>query len=209
MKLEAGKTLIGKTNAKDKESQLIYEFEVYYGNILYPPRNNKVGHLPKDEYEKVLNDFLNTDEGLKYDLPTDVEVEQANIEMLNKEMELLASMKKSVAKNPPSPIKNEEQNANDNSDVSYNEEPVSSPQVTSSQDVQEDTFSTSNKQTNSTKSTYQETQKDEEVDDEEYDDDEEYVSPEIKAYRKKILGLIVVIALQFIAIVILAITKVM
>jgi len=103
MKLEPGKTKIGTALLKDEETQIITEFTVFYGNVLSPVINREVVHLPKEEYNKMLEAFLNEEQlpeeqftiepgGGEYDIPTRREVLLATIEMLNIEKQIKMAM---------------------------------------------------------------------------------------------------------------------
>lgn len=122
-KLEAGVTFIGMIKAKDKNNILL-DFDLLYGNVLTPPINGKIGHLPINKYNQILRDFLDSDEGREYDIPTEEEVEQASIEMLNKETIILNSMKGtpsvqiSQEAKPSEPVQTDNQNVNTPKDTS-------------------------------------------------------------------------------------------
>lgn len=86
-KLEPGKTLIGKYRGKDEYGK-IHNFQVYYGNVLFPQINGKFGHIPdEDEYLQILEDFLNQPENEDYIIPTPIEIDEAAVYMLNLEEE--------------------------------------------------------------------------------------------------------------------------
>ena len=88
-KLEPGKTIIGTFPTKD-ESGIIHKYTVYYGNIVSPPIDGKYKPIKKERYMKMLKDFLESDDGLDYEIPTDEEIEDANIQMENRRTLLLA-----------------------------------------------------------------------------------------------------------------------
>ena len=72
--LDVGHTQIGTTE-KDGTT-----FRVYYGNYLMPPVGPRKIHpiLRGDIYEKMLDDFLNSEEGQKYVRPTKEEIDEAS-----------------------------------------------------------------------------------------------------------------------------------
>lgn len=105
MQLEPGKTILGKTYLQDEASKEIMEFTVYYGNALSPLVNNKVMHMPDETYKKMLEAFLNEDDsdsnefiiekgGFGYEIPTQREVRNASIEMINREQRAQKQLEK-------------------------------------------------------------------------------------------------------------------
>lgn len=81
-----GKTKIG--NIDGRYNGIYREFKIYYGNIAEPVINDTVLHLPPNEYMDMLREFLASDEGQEYRVPTGGEVKQAINDLLNKEHEI-------------------------------------------------------------------------------------------------------------------------
>ena len=84
IKLQPGVTAIGEVNGKDSNN-FIRKFTILYGNVADPVINGEVMHLKADLYKKMLMKFLDSEEGKIYEIPSDEEIEQASIDMLNKE----------------------------------------------------------------------------------------------------------------------------
>ena len=83
-KLEVGKTEIGKVVAKDQDG-MIRDFVIYYGNAASPLVDGNVMHLKENRYQEMLKAFLESEDGREYEAPTEEEIRQATIEMLNRE----------------------------------------------------------------------------------------------------------------------------
>ncbi len=83
-KLETGKTEIGKVVAKDQDG-MIRDFVIYYGNAASPLVDGSVMHLKENRYQEMLKAFLESEDGREYEAPTEEEIRQATIEMLNRE----------------------------------------------------------------------------------------------------------------------------
>ncbi len=83
-KLQPGQTKIGTLAAKD-ENGMVKEYTICYGNIAFPQRNGKYMHLRNEKYREMLTKFLDSDEGLNYESPTEEEIEKARIAVLNRE----------------------------------------------------------------------------------------------------------------------------
>ena len=79
-----GETTIGTVVSKDNNG-LIRDFSIYYGNVASPVVDGNVLHMKEDRYLNMLKTFLETDIGKEYEMPTEEEVKQATIEMLNRE----------------------------------------------------------------------------------------------------------------------------
>ena len=110
-KLEAGITKIGETCITDKNGVLYqcepgkYDFNILYGNILTPFINGEIFHLPPDIYVSRLYDYLNTDEGRQYEMPSKEEIRNASLEMIRREQALKSDLQKKAKEN--SEIQNE------------------------------------------------------------------------------------------------------
>lgn len=113
-KLEPGVTQIGITNLLDEDGVLIqyengkFDFNILYGNILTPFVNGEILHLPPDYYKTKLYDFLNTEEGQKYDMPTEEEIRNASAEMLRREQAFKKDMLKKAEQKKPEVTANAE-----------------------------------------------------------------------------------------------------
>jgi len=83
-KLETGKTEIGKVVAKDQDG-MIRDFVIYYGNAASPLVDGNVMHLKENRYQEMLKAFLESEDGREYEAPSEEEIRQATIEMLNRE----------------------------------------------------------------------------------------------------------------------------
>ncbi len=105
MKLVPGQTIIGRAFLIDDSTGMIDDYTVYYGNALQPVVNNQIMHLEPNDYKTMLTAFLDEDTdvdekfiiepgGSQYDIPTEIEVKQATVEMLNREKAILNQMKK-------------------------------------------------------------------------------------------------------------------
>ena len=75
LKLIPGETLI-KTIEGRIEGE-IRTVRVYYGNYVIPMINGKFKPLKQEAYQKVLNEFLDSKEGKKYDRPDEAEIKEA------------------------------------------------------------------------------------------------------------------------------------
>lgn len=194
-KLEVGKTFIGHVKAKDSNNILL-DFELLYGNALKPPINGKIGHLPVNKYNDMLREFLDSEEGSEYDIPTEEEVEQASIEILNNEMRILNSMRQSEPEQhaqPAAPKINIPRTNTPNVNTTI-QEPATGHSDKSA--VEKSEWTTTKK--------VETAKPDPEPEEDDYEDEEPEDIPEVKAYKKKLIPLIIVIAVQFIAICFLA-----
>ena len=95
-RLQAGITAIGEINGKDNRN-MIQKFTILYGNVADPIVDGKIMHLREDLYKDMLNKFLESEEGKKYQIPSDDEVEQAIIDMRNREEEVKQKEAEQVA----------------------------------------------------------------------------------------------------------------
>lgn len=75
-KLEIGKTKIGSKRGMFHGEYR--EFSIYYGNYVQPIVNGEFYEVNEDVYKNMLEDFLNTDEGREYKVPTVQEFEDAS-----------------------------------------------------------------------------------------------------------------------------------
>ena len=188
--LVPGQTKIGTQNAKDKNN-IILTFTVYYGNVLEPPIDGKIGHLPKNNYRTMLEEFLNSEEGEEYAIPTEDEVEQASKDMLNKETEILMRAKLQQEREKKIQERKKEE-----------EETEAAPK----EEVEETNTSDarSSKKGPAVQKTVHQTKSDKQEDKYEDDDDEVTYSLLEESLKKKVIALIIVIVVQFIAICFLA-----
>lgn len=95
-KLQVGKTKIGERTGK-YEGQFI-KFSIYYGNYSMPPVNGEYVHLKKDKYLALLNEFLESPEGKDYLRPTEEEIEEACLEVVNRELKAQQNKKQAPLK---------------------------------------------------------------------------------------------------------------
>ena len=93
-----GKTPIGKINGK-VEGQW-RELTILYGNVATPVINNNFIHLKNDIYMDMLVKFLESEEGLEYIAPSEEEVNQATLHVLNIEEQVKNKEKEETAKQP-------------------------------------------------------------------------------------------------------------
>lgn len=83
-KLEPGITAIGQIKGKDNKN-MIRSFTILYGNLVDPPNEDgEIKSLKDSLYREKLNEFLESEEGKKYLIPSDEEIEQASIDMQNR-----------------------------------------------------------------------------------------------------------------------------
>ena len=54
--------------------------DIHYGNYITPPINGKYQTLPDEKYKNVLEEFLNSQEGIKYKHPTEQEIDRVSKE---------------------------------------------------------------------------------------------------------------------------------
>ena len=100
--LVIGETLLGTTKVKINNQK--YELEIYYGNFVKPMiYNDKTEQYEfktykYDQYINMLNDFLNTLEGLEYKPPTKEEIEEACKIVREKERAYLDKLKNAQQK---------------------------------------------------------------------------------------------------------------
>ena len=87
--LISGKTEIGKIDGKYKG--IFRNFTIYYGNVASPVIDNKVLHLNEEDYMNMLRDFLESDEGMEYDIPTGKEVKDTIRDLINQETMIVAA----------------------------------------------------------------------------------------------------------------------
>ena len=89
--LEPGKTVLGSIPASYDGK--IAKMTVRFGNYIFPPikkgEKEEFVHLKVAEYRKLLEQFLNSPAGQQYKRPSEEEIEQASILVLNKENEYL------------------------------------------------------------------------------------------------------------------------
>ena len=90
-RLQVGKTKIGERTGK-YEGQFV-KFSIYYGNYSMPPVNGEYVHLKKDKYLALLDEFLKSPEGEEYQRPTEEEIEEACLEVVNRELKAQQSKK--------------------------------------------------------------------------------------------------------------------
>lgn len=81
-KLEPLETVVGALTAKMPDGSF-QTFQVLYGGALYPWVNGKMQYVKQDTYKNILRDFLNTEEGRQYEVPTETEIMQVRTEILN------------------------------------------------------------------------------------------------------------------------------
>ena len=86
-KLEAGVTEIGTIKGADEDGY-IRTFTILYGNVADPVIDGEVLHLEEPRYKKMLKEFLDSEEGMKYEVPSEEEVQEACEYMLNQENEV-------------------------------------------------------------------------------------------------------------------------
>ena len=53
---------------------------IYYGNYITPPINGKYQSLPDEKYKRTLEDFLNSNEGIRFKHPTEQEIDRVSKE---------------------------------------------------------------------------------------------------------------------------------
>lgn len=95
-KLEPGKTIIGKIDGKVEG--VYRNFTVYYGNVVDPVINGKMYHLPEPDYMSLLKEFLQSNDGQQYQVPTVSEVKQAVKELINQEEQIRSAQDEKRAK---------------------------------------------------------------------------------------------------------------
>lgn len=77
---DAKKLIVGKTKIGTIESKVegeVFKFDILYGNVASPMVNKKMLRLPKETYYKMVQEFLDSDEGLEYSVPSEYEMQQA------------------------------------------------------------------------------------------------------------------------------------
>ena len=78
LQLIPGETLIGTMNGKfsniDGKPRTMY---IYYGNFIRPMINDQFKTLKRERYLKMLDDFLNSEEGSRYERPGEQEMLEA------------------------------------------------------------------------------------------------------------------------------------
>ena len=79
LELIPGETLIGVISNGNVEGEYREKIEVYYGNfvLVYPGDGNKFRPLKKEKYNKMLDEFLASQEGEKYRRPSEEEKDAA------------------------------------------------------------------------------------------------------------------------------------
>ena len=78
LQLVPGETLIGtKTGKIGGEFR---ELDIYYGNYVLPLIRNNFLVLKKDEYLRMLNGFLDSEEGKIYERPSEEQIEQSFVD---------------------------------------------------------------------------------------------------------------------------------
>ena len=85
-------TVIG--NIEGRYEGIYRKFEIRYGNVANPVINNNVLHLQEDIYLKMLKNFLSSDAGKNYRIPSDSEIKQVIKDIINEETELMLNRKK-------------------------------------------------------------------------------------------------------------------
>lgn len=73
--LLVGKTKIGSIESKVDDE--IVEFDILYGNVASPMINKQVLRLPREAYYKMVEEFLDSDEGLEYEVPSEKQMQDA------------------------------------------------------------------------------------------------------------------------------------
>lgn len=92
LELVPGKTVIG--HEKGKINGVYQDLTILYGNAISPVTNiDNPLHYKEEAYMEMLKNFLNSEEGMKYRVPTKEEVDQATIEVLNMEERIRQKMK--------------------------------------------------------------------------------------------------------------------
>lgn len=81
-KLEPLGTVIGALSVKLPDGSF-HTFQVLYGGALYPWVDGKMQYVKQDMYKKILRDFLNSEEGKEYEVPTETEIMEVRTEILN------------------------------------------------------------------------------------------------------------------------------
>lgn len=94
--LEPGKTIIGKIDGKVEG--VYRNFTVYYGNVVDPVINGKMFHLPESDYMSLLKEFLQSEDGQQYQIPTVNEVKQAVKDLINQEEQIRSAQEEKRTK---------------------------------------------------------------------------------------------------------------
>lgn len=81
-KLEPLGTVIGALSVKLPNGSF-HTFQVLYGGALYPWVDGKMQYVKQDMYKKILRDFLSSEEGKEYEVPTETEIMEVRTEILN------------------------------------------------------------------------------------------------------------------------------
>lgn len=73
--LQVGKTKIGSIEAELNGE--LCTFDILYGNVASPMINKQVLRLPRDKYYEMVENFLDSDDGLQYAVPTEKQMKEA------------------------------------------------------------------------------------------------------------------------------------
>lgn len=109
---DAKKLVVGKTKIGTIESKVegeVFKFDILYGNVASPMVNKKMLRLPKETYYKMVQEFLDSDEGLEYSVPTEYEMQQAINQITDLEHKIHSEKSESV-KQPESTEKEDTEN---------------------------------------------------------------------------------------------------
>lgn len=82
-KLKIAQTKIGERKGKVKQAGIAAVITVYYGNYTLPPINGEYYQLTLDSYNNMLDEFLDSPEGKKYQRPTQSERDEALVTVAN------------------------------------------------------------------------------------------------------------------------------
>ena len=84
-KLKAGETLIGEKYFKFNGWQR--PIKIYYGGYVVPLFCDEFLILDQDDYDRVLNEFLSSEEGKQYEQPTEQEKKEAQEKVISYEVD--------------------------------------------------------------------------------------------------------------------------
>lgn len=96
---DAKKLIVGKTKIGTIESKVegeVFKFDILYGNVASPMVNKKMLRLPKETYYKMVQEFLDSDEGLEYSVPSEYEMQQAINQITDLEHKIHSEKSESV-----------------------------------------------------------------------------------------------------------------
>lgn len=105
---DAKKLIVGKTKIGTIESKVegeIFKFDILYGNVASPMVNKKMLRLPKETYYKMVQEFLDSDEGLEYSVPSEYEMQAAINQITDLEHKIHSEKSESVKQ--PEPVEKE------------------------------------------------------------------------------------------------------